>query len=419
MIKDTYYNSIEEMEQDHWSFSYDEDLYTIETQQGGVRFTNIGSVPFLEDGSNNGGKSVYAGTAFEALVEEDPANGTSITGTGFSGVYAVEMTLQHNISTMRSVSTYATLRFGPLSSPTAVSKPWLEMRLYNGKINIVRTVDGVRSDIDKLGGIALRPDLEWKLKIVMNTVDRTYSVYINNVQVLAAVDLPFQQGTTGKYLPDFAFYMMDANNVGSYVWIKNIKIYEIERDTADARYQAVMEALSAAPQAIAENPDAVTANLTLPVLEGLTWQTTDADVITAQGVVTQGDENREAELYVTASSAALNGRAYSYRKNYHRQVPAAGGGSGDNSGSSEWALSPITLQDGQATLTVYNESGRYEEEPLLILTAYDGSGRVVGCDLRAVQQQEELVWTVPPGAYGVSAYLWDTALRPLTGKSVG
>lgn len=364
-----------------WSYN-DNSMYKV-TDMGkdGIKFENIGSKPYLDPPDNtkiNSASNMSAGVHISGIIDEDKDNNTQTVTDFFTGKYALEFTIQQNIDTERTTPTYATFRFGtPGTADYKCDIDLLQLRLYTTYINAIRyentQKDGVRNDTNGLAMQTLQADTEWKLRVVFDTVNKTYSIYINDVLAKNIVDYPYNvkydsgKGTYTEYpvtyVPDFFVSLMDANSVGSYVWIKNVKLYEIESNTDDARIGTLDALLSSMPVKLVNNASSVTKSFNVPTVGGMEWSVSDNDVVTVDGVVDEYSDDTDVVFSLKGSFNDTDTSAiFMVGRKYNMTIKP------DN-----W-LTNLKFENGVATVSVENTADNYLASPTLILVGYDSMG---------------------------------------------
>ena len=316
------YQNMSDVYDGNWIISKDDSLYSVYTQEGGLKFENKQGVPFLPDGTQNGTSNVHATMQLEGVLAESDTYGTRLTTDGMSGKYALEYTLQHRITTQRATKTYVTFGLGRRQDGSAtMSGAWLQMRIYPNNVNVVRTVDGVRQDLTNIAPTALVNDQEWTLRVEFDTQQKLYTISINGEVCPKAVNIPFQ-GTAADFVPDIYFYMMDANDTGCYFWIKNIKLYAIDANEADARYVSGMGRMGQLPNTLVPDYTAVTSSFTVPEVNGVTWSSSNEELVGVDGTVTRWYDDQTVVLTAAATADNGSGRSFCYKKAYTLHVPA-------------------------------------------------------------------------------------------------
>ena len=365
----------------------------------GIKFENIVSVPYKADGVTANGTSRPVGRIRFGRIIEDIENQTKTTTNLMTGVYAVDITLQQNITTERMEngslkSTFSTLNFGTSNDDlTTAVDSLMEFRLYTNQLSIIRMAatqkDNVRLDVSNAGLQNFKPDEEWKLRVVFDTVNKTYTMFVDDTVEPKAVSFPYNvvSKTTngvvtwkekpGTYLPDFQLTFMDASSVGSYVWVKNIKIYEIEK-AEDERYDAI-NALPA--KLYAGSPSLVDGSLNVPAINGVTWASGNPLVIDANGkLLTKVKEPTPITFSATGKVAdtEVANRTFTFTRTYDMTVVSP----------SSWTLD-ATNSGKTVKVSVSSMNENYGLQPILIIAGYDSKGAL--CDKHIKSVTEKLV----------------------------
>ena len=395
-LKDKNYKSIGDYKKE-WTFNEKkpENYAFSVTDDGGLNIENIAENPPLvnADGSNNGQTDTVATVRFDCLFDEDEESGVKTYGKGFSGKYALEFDISQECSTDRTVDTFDTIKLGDTES----SSYFLTMRIYNGgKITIVRK-GGTSEYISNLGNFAVMGYTRYKIRVEADTVAKTYTVYLNNVKIKEAADIPWEYESG---IIDMAVTKMEATKKGSYLRFNDIKIYETERNKADSRYTDVMGRLGK----ISIDTSDLSSDISLSEYNDVEWTSTNPGVITNSGIITRGDEKGYATLAASAVSSLTP--SYSYRREFPVSVLPA---------KIRWSLSCSEVTDGTVAVSVSNNADFYNGNALLVVSEYDSDGvlqrvrseKVTGeiCDKK---------YNVTDGTT-VKAYLWNniTGIMPL------
>lgn len=370
------------------------------TENGGLRIENIAENPPLikENGALNGTTDTLALMRFDCLFEENEENGTKIFGKGFSGKYAIEMDISQKCATDRSAQTFDTISFGQMNSDSTLSNKLITMRIYEGGNITIPRGTNTEDYISGLGGFGGFNLENYKIRVEVDTIAKNFTIYLNNYKIAEATDILWDN-TNGKSV-DMGVTKMEATKKGSYIQFNDIKVYEIERNTADARYADVMSKL----EALDINTKNLTNNLLLSNYPDVSWSTSNEAVIKNDGTITRGDELATALL--TASAVSTESPVYSYRKEFSVSVLP----------KTDWSLSYSEASNGVVTVNVSNNINIYTDNALLIVAEYTPSGTFKKAQSQKVSgkiiNQE---FTVENDSE-VKVYLWNSFLGmlPLT-----
>ena len=168
-------------------------------------------------------------------------------------------------------------------------------------------------------------DDDHSIDLVIDTILRTYSISIDGGNTLERslkdVDLDFLNG--------FGISNMERMADSSYFTFKKVVLEEVESDY-NASSEATKAVLASLPDKLAENINAVTENVTLDTINGVTWTSSDEAVISSTGVVTRGEEDKTVTITATVY---LENNGGVYTKEYTMTVPKLEGSGGGNTGS--------------------------------------------------------------------------------------
>ncbi len=382
----------------------------------GIKFENAVSVPY-KDGKANGDSKVVGRIRFSRIIE-DIENYTKTTTNLMSGVYAVEMTFQQNIDTERmengsKKTTYSSFDFGTSNDAlTSTVDSFVDFRLYTNTLNIIRTAntqkDNIRLDVNNVGLQNFNADEEWKLRVVFDTINKTYTVFVDDAVESKAIEFPYNVVSkntngvvtwtekSGTYLPDFELGFMDASTVGSYVWVKNIKIYEIE-PKEDERFDLIK---SLPAKLYSGNPLLVDGSLNIPTIKGVTWASGNPSIITSDGKLTTKVTQPTPITFTATGTVAdteVANRTFNFTKIYDMTVV-----------SNSWTLS-ATKSDNTVKASVSSMNENYGLQPVLVIVGYNRNGAMCDMHIKPVtEKMENYEYTVNGSSATTKVFLLDT-----------
>ncbi len=378
---------------------------TIAEENGAIRFESIKTDPKQQGGSDRLGNIRFSG-----ILNEDAENGTKLVSNLMSGKYAIEMDIRHNIETDRVNengdiwSTYATLYFGLGDEKSGVinsgfSKSLVELRLYDGNMNIIRyaetQADGIRKDVNNVSSQRFGDEQLWKLRIVVDTVNQKYTLFVNDVLERNAMEFPYNLNGVGNVLPDFSITMMKANKVGSYVQIENVKVFEIER-VEDDRYNLIN---SLPARLTSSGPSGVYSNLSIPSISGVTWTSSNTNIIGNDGVIKRKVSEATPVTFTATgtTSETTFKRTYKFTKLYNMSVVPG-----------EWTLE-ATKAGNVITANVNSYSGNEEMKAFMIIAEYDAKGKMVSMKVEEVKGKlENYTYTVKENSACQKVFIVDS-----------
>ena len=169
-------------------------------------------------------------------------------------------------------------------------------------------------------------DENHSIDLVVDTISKTYSISIdggNSVEgELKDVDLDFLNG--------FIISNMERMADSSYFTFNKVVLEEVESDY-NAASEATKTVLANLPAKLAENVNEVTENLTINSVNGVTWASSDENVINSTtGAVTRGTEDKTV---IVTATVDLNNNSGVYEKTYTMTVPKLEGSDEGNTGS--------------------------------------------------------------------------------------
>jgi len=317
---------------------------------------NIGGDGNLADGSVNSAFAVKAGITFEGIISSDDTNKTRVTTKTFSGKYALEFTYKTNMTTNRHAAgdptkhnnTYYFINMGyrdPSSTATSLTDSYADLRIPGSAKGIGATptystpyfYHADASGSKKSYSLkSIDHETEVTLRFVFDTTECVIDGYIVNNDgsyTLIADDIPFISGVGSSGIFNaIEIQCQEAYNEGSYIEIKDLKLYEVLPDIYDARYIGAMKAISKMPEKIIDNPDNVTNDIdTIPTHvdgEKILWNTGNPMVLSSDGKITNWVDAAETYLggsvsYTDPDDASKP--AVVYTKKYYMTIPAIEG----------------------------------------------------------------------------------------------
>ena len=149
-------------------------------------------------------------------------------------------------------------------------------------------------------GISYDMGVTQKLAVVVDTAAKTFDYYVNDN--LAAGKIPFADGKGDSCIINAiqikcAAYTTEKN---SYLTISGVRIYEMEKDTSDARYIDAIGKIESLPDKLTDDPSGVTDNIDLP--SGFNWVSGNEAVCGNDGTIMRPEEGVDTYLQTTVSS---------------------------------------------------------------------------------------------------------------------
>lgn len=317
----------------------------------------VGGDGNLADGSLNSAFAVNAGITFEGVVSTDDVNNTEIATKTFSGKYALEFTYKTNMTTDRHQATdkaklnnayyFITLGYrDPSSKTTALTDEYADLRIPGSAKAIGATPTDstpyfyhanatgtkVNYNLTKVNN-----EQEVTFRFVFDTNEKVINAYVLNTSTgdfdLVKEDIPFISGFGSSGIFNaMLFKCQEAYNEGSYIEIKDLKLYEVLPDVYDTRYINALTAMAKMPEKLVENPLNVTSDITnIPTeVDGikLNWSTGNVMVLTKEGKVTNWVDASDTYLGASVSFADPDDTTKSplvYTKKYKVTIPAMEG----------------------------------------------------------------------------------------------
>ena len=367
----------------------------------GIKFETVKSIPYDANGASSGASNIVARLRLSRIIDDIAENASKGVTDLMSGVYAVEFTIQQRIDSARMENgkvkdTFSTMTFGMSDDKLSSMNSLIDFRLYTYQLNIIRTEgtqkDHIRADLNNVALQDPEADKEWKLRVVFDTVNKKYTVFVNDCIARGATDFPYNvvakkdektgevtwTEKPGNHLPDFQITMMQANTVGSYVWIKNMKIYEIERAAEDPRVKDLYNRMPL--KLYAGNPSLVDGSLVMPLNSNITWTSSNPELIGIDGILKKKVTEPTPITFEGVTSiedTAGTKRTFTYKRTYNMTVVSP----------STWTLS-ATATGATVKASVSSMNENYGLQPPLMIVGYDAKGKI--CDMHIKPVSEKL-----------------------------
>lgn len=299
--------------------------YTTASFDNGLKLTLTKWEPLNNKGAANADNVMGLSTHFRALIDSNEEARTKTYMNNLVGEYEVELTF--DVQTIRVKEYegvalnegYIHYNMGAYAEDGTLSAAPFTGRLRNyeegGQGLTVHGYDANKNA--KQASLTFKKDqLEHKYIVHFNTYTHKATAMAEGNGSPLAGDIVWN--STPKFINGIAVSPMLRMGVGSYYKLKNVKITEYNTDTASEGYKATKGAIDSLPEKLAENPFAVTENITLPQVEGVVWTTSDASVIDLDGNVNRWYDDLDVVLTATATSI----EGYKYSKEYALTVKA-------------------------------------------------------------------------------------------------
>jgi len=299
--------------------------YTTASFDNGLKLTLTKWEPLNNKGAANADNVMGLSTHFRALIDSNEEARTKTYMNNLVGEYEVELTF--DVQTIRVKEYegvalnegYIHYNMGAYAEDGTLSAAPFTGRLRNyeegGQGLSIHGYDANKNA--KSASLTFKKDqLEHKYIVHFNTYTHKATAMAEGNGSPLAGDIVWN--STPKFINGIAVSPMLRMGVGSYYKLKNVKITEYNTDTASEGYKATKGAIDSLPEKLAENPFAVTENITLPQVEGVVWTTSDESVIDLDGNVNRWYDDLDVVLTATAVSA----EGYKYSKEYALTVKA-------------------------------------------------------------------------------------------------
>lgn len=305
------YTSFDEAE--GWSMADDDHAKAI-IKDGKLFYEQIKQTLFTSKGAQNTATAAPLVYTFPNItVAEDTENNTKITTNNYRGEIDVTVTYDANLIDPQGnteldpdgiivFNTYYTVSITNEGLGANVNS-----RTYNNRIN---NYIGTTS-YPKPNQIANLAATNRTVTYSVNTAEKTAEITAVGSETVSTATLP----DTLPYVSNFQVYGPQRHGVGSYLAIDKLEIKVIPQALTAAELSAIN---SLVPETLVSG--VVDSDITIPSTDGVTWSTSDAGVITADGKITK-TKGKETTATLTAS---FESNGIKYNKEYDITVAAAG-----------------------------------------------------------------------------------------------
>ena len=233
---------------------------------------------------------------FSGIIEENPELNTVFSQSGFSGIYAVELTLDMGFNESNKRTDFY---FNPrmVTDPTnATTTTANNLRIYTHNNSYWQGATGAYLDKWTVGK-------DWTSRFVFDTING--KVYLYSVDQDGNYSYKSTAAYSGATIDSVTFAPRKYVPKGQSITFKNIKIYEIQRDTESVIGAAYENFVNSVPESIVDDSSNVTESFEMPaILSSIgTVTSSDPSTVTADGIVTRGFEDKEVDITVSANSS--------------------------------------------------------------------------------------------------------------------
>lgn len=281
---------------------------------GSYNIIQTNSIPYLADGTTRNGvqaPEVYAKFNYEKV---DEANKTVTKAVKLQGVY--DITLDVEYQALTSLAAYYNITIGDLGEGTTITDKLqntaVMVRLAKSNIAIFNAKSTTANTMS-VQTHSKSADGNNTIKFTVDTINDNVKVEINgDTAQISEGDTMFGLDAVNGFI----IQNMERFDNDSYVKVKKVTVKEVANDAGNATH-AVLDNL---PAKLADDINSVTEDITLPAATGLTWASSDESIISNDGKVTRGSEDKEVKM--TATVDLQNGGGV-YTKEYTMTVPKA------------------------------------------------------------------------------------------------
>lgn len=281
---------------------------------------------------------------FNFVLDEDEENGAQFQASQMNGKYALEIDMETDLSSQRTTSAgaaqpgYVDFRIGYRGDPKSSSATWdssvamfrfiSDTSAPGGPTNLVRCTMPASSGVNYGQVIVNRGD-RFKIKLIIDTKTKTFQFYVDDKLIKQSANNPTgtinfsPDSKTKQMFSAFLFGMQAVLDDDSYVKLYEVKVTNLETDTSENGGMVdAYKKYAELPASVADDPGNVTADLTVPSLEGVTWSSDTPEVLTADGKVKRWVDDVSAKLSGGFSTTNSANEALKFAKVYTLNVKA-------------------------------------------------------------------------------------------------
>lgn len=279
-----------------------DDYVKVSLTSEGLKMEQIASKLLNDSEARNTANAGAIKGGFVVTLDKDDANRTVTVADKLKGKFDlifdyaanVDRYSTHPDDTNIKIEGYYVFNVGNSSSPKQFNSmkenvliTRVDQKNYttlNSASQTTSTMSKVNLTANNLGGA------EHSVKVSYDTESKTQTVMLDNDETLVSTG---PMGGTQGYVNAFVMMGLQRMNVGAYLTLKKVQVANYTHDSAT---QTILNAL---PAKLADDVNAVKENITIPVIDGVTWKTSDASVISETGVVTRGEADKTVTITAT------------------------------------------------------------------------------------------------------------------------
>jgi len=363
------YTNFSESEANGWSIEANtgEDDYVVAVIDGGnIKYDQVKTSGTTTSEADNKLTYVFP----KGTVVKDESNRTRITTNQYKGIVELDITYAAYVDDQVSVSSY--YQFDIFSSGSTVV--WNSRVYGNGFQNRVM---GTGNNITTVGSFT--PGADRTAHYVFNTDTREATASADGVTKTATGTV-----TEGKipYLSKFTLTGNRRMGLDSYVTFKNVAINVTPSFTTNEETM-----FASLPAKLTDDVNNVKGNITIPEIDGVTWTTSNADIIALDGTVTKV-KDRTQDVTLTATFAV---DGITYNKEYDMTVAKYVTPVSDNMGYTSFD----DAKENGWSMQVHTDKENYMEA--IIENGYIKYNQVKCSGLNSADNDNTLTYKFPKG----------------------
>lgn len=354
---------------DGWYLSVLGTTATFGAVDGGVEMKQVAAIPTINDGTaKNGNFSSYYNKVltYQAV---DAENGTVLKLEKMQGVYDVIIDYSYDVVFHEPVGdfTFNNEYFGMYigNAENTDSNFGMKASVINLRMNDtgVYVANASSASNNAMSPKSMNyPDTTTEkhtVKVTLDTINKDVTVKLDNND---------SKVSTGKFftksLDSFnAITLCAMERLGNDSYFRFEKIQVVEKESeAGTTTHALVNSL---PAKLADNIKEVTEDITLPSATGITWSSSDENVISNAGKVTRSTVE-DKKVTLTATVNLENGGGV-YTKAYTMTVPKA----------EPVIIPPATLYSFEEDYTTYTSDSQLENWFTIFPSGKDGNGNTI------------------------------------------
>lgn len=305
------YTSLSDL-QPGWSITDEETAVAEIGSNGGYQIRQVSPIFLKASGAQNPTMSPYLQRLFSGSIK-DEENGTTTKINKFQGIYEISMDFSLDIQHREVYEgvelgyPFFTVLFGngTEAQPVDFGTSAIILRINTNGVTVMNSSAVSQNTMTNKSQYFANTDIH-NVTLTLNTIDKTASVIVDGNGTKISTGSFFYPL---EFINGFSVLAMQRMDVDSFFNIKRVAWKELE----SANRLETAQVVENLPEKLSDNPAEVTENITLPVIPGVTWTSSNTSAITDAGVIRQ----LKADTPVTMTAHVdLNNNGGIYEKHY-------------------------------------------------------------------------------------------------------